>query len=117
MTEPQRIGVLDVVDHRGPSAQRQDSSRLANRLDDTLHDTAGNRGADPVAFAIGERSKWLTDFYVDGGASVHLLAEVRRRAGLGACSARSPPVPPRRSRSSPLRCSRSSPAAAAARAP
>jgi hypothetical protein len=66
------------VDQRGPSAQHKGSSRLANRLDDTPHNTAGNCGAVPVAFAIDERSQWLTDFYVDGGASVHLRAAVRR---------------------------------------
>ncbi len=27
---------------------------------------------------IGERSRWLTDVYVDGDAGVHLRAEVRR---------------------------------------
>jgi hypothetical protein len=77
MIEPQRIGARP-VDHRRPSAQRKGPSRLANRLDDKLHHTAGNRGGVPVMLTIGEPSRWLTDVYVDGDAGVHLRAEVRR---------------------------------------
>jgi hypothetical protein len=52
---------------------------LANRLDDTPHNTVENRAGVPALLTIGERSRWLTEVSVDGGAGVpHLRAGPRR---------------------------------------
>ncbi len=53
-------------------------SRLGNRQDETLYNTAGTCGEVSVTLAIGERLQSMTDVCVDGGAGVNLCAGVRR---------------------------------------
>jgi hypothetical protein len=54
-------------------------SEPTDRLDDTLHNTAGISECLPIMLTIGERSQRLTEAYVDGGAGLlHLRARVRR---------------------------------------
>jgi hypothetical protein len=54
-------------------------SEPTDRLDDTLHNTAGISECLSIMLAIGERSQRLTEAYVDGGAGVlQLRARVRR---------------------------------------
>jgi hypothetical protein len=54
-------------------------SEPTDRLDDTLHNTAGISECLPIMLTNGERSQRLTEAYVDGGAGVlKLRARVRR---------------------------------------
>ena len=51
----------------------------ANRLDDTLRNTAGNRERLALTLINGEVSQWPTEVYVEGGAGMlHLHAGVRQ---------------------------------------
>ena len=45
----------------------------ANRLDNTLHNTAGNRERLALTLINGEVSQWQTEVYVEGGAGMLAL--------------------------------------------